>query len=74
MMKRMILFLVFPLSLINKAESAGCLLKHGFGLWKSYPSMPLNVDGHSSYPINFADCETRCNTTVKLKIKCNMHF
>ena len=74
MMKRMILFLVFPLSLIHKAESAGCLLKHGFDLWESYPSMPLDVDGHSSYPINFADCETRCNTTVKLKIKCNMHF
>ncbi len=59
---RTILILVFSFLLIHKAESDGCLLKHGYGLIQSYPSMPL--DGQSSYPINFGDCKTHCDTLV----------
>ena len=56
----MILVKLFPLLLIPKADSAGCLLKHGFGDLNG----GIRVDGESSFPIDFGDCETLCDTRV----------
>ena len=56
-----LLFQLCSLLLIHKAESAGCLKKHGFGI----QGPRVLVDGQSFFPINLGDCETKCDNLVR---------
>ena len=59
---KMILFLLCSLLLIHKAESAGCLLKPGFGLEEGHKLVNY---WKSPLPINVSECQTECNNKVK---------
>ena len=59
---KMILLKLFSLLLIHKAESAGCLLKPGFGLDKGYKLVNY---WKSSLPINLGECQAQCDSTVR---------
>ena len=60
---KMLLFQLCSLLLIHKAESAGCLTKHGFGI-QGYWGWAL-VDGPSSFQIDLDACETKCEDEVR---------
>ena len=59
---KMILFQLCSLLLIHKAESAGCLLKPGFGLEEGHKLVNY---WKSPLPINVSECQTQCDNTVK---------
>ena len=63
---KILLFQVCSLLLIHKAETAGCLLKHGFGLAEGYA--PTLVDEPSHFSINIIDCEKKCEKEVVKKV------